>query len=82
MAVVRQVGAYVEGEAMEGYATAYLYADGGYLAACGPDSGEARLGMGGDVEVGQGVYDYLLEGADVLEGADAQLAQVDDGVSD
>ena len=51
VAVVRQVGAYVEGEAVEGYATAYLDADGGYLAAGGPDAGEARLGVGGDVEV-------------------------------
>ena len=41
-----------------------------------------RLGVGWDVEVREGVYDYFLKGADVLEGADAKPAQVDDGVAD
>ena len=60
---------------MEGYAPAYL-------AARSPDSGETRFGVGRDVKVAQGVYDYLLQSADVLQWADAKLAQVDDWVAD
>ena len=36
----------------------------------------------GMLKSAQRVYDYLLQSADVLERADAQLAQVDDGVAD
>ena len=82
VAVPGEVGVDVEGEAMEGDAAAYLDAYGGYLASGGPNSGEARLDVGSDVEVGEGVDDDLLDGADVLQGADAQPAQVEDGVSD
>ena len=81
MAVEGEVRADVDGKAVEGDAAADLDADGRYFSSGGPNTGEALLGVGGDVEIVQDVYYDLLQDADVLERAAAPLFKVDDGVA-
>ena len=79
--VVVEVGVDIEGEAVMGNVACYFDADGGDLGTVDPDTGEAVLDVGPNVEVGEGVDEEKLQLSDVLAGAKAELAEVDDRVA-